>query len=370
MKTDAFIQGFSQKILTWFEHEGRKDLPWQKNINPYRVWVSEIMLQQTQVMTVIPYYERFMQRFPDIKALAKASIDEVLGHWSGLGYYARARNIHKTAQIIDGQNKGRFPTQIEQVMELPGVGRSTAGAILSLANRQYHTILDGNVKRVLARVFMLEGWPGNGKTAQIFWQQAEELTPQENTANYNQAMMDLGATVCMRSNPQCERCPIACLCQAKIAAKQTQYPHKKPSKPKPTKKIQMLMVNSQSQGVLLVKRPPVGIWGGLLSFPELEMQHSVNAWCLDNLGLRPKKPETWPVVRHTFSHFHLEITPVKIELNVPIDNVMEEGRWVWYKDCNWVKNGVSAGGFAAPVSRLLERLKLGAKQPGHVKETE
>jgi len=358
MVVDTRTPTFSQRILAWFKQEGRKDLPWQKKINPYRVWVSEIMLQQTQVVTVIPYYERFMHSYPDIKTLANAPIDEVLGHWSGLGYYARARNLFKTAHIIVDQYGGQFPTQFERVIELPGVGRSTAGAILSLACGQHQTILDGNVKRVLARAFMLEGWPGNTKIAQQFWQQAQALTPQANTAAYNQAMMDLGATLCTRSNPDCERCPIACICQAKLLGKQRLYPHKKPRRSIPTKQTKMIMVKSQSQGILLVKRPPVGIWGGLLSFPELEMECSVNDWCQDNLGLKPKKHEAWPMVKHTFSHFHLEITPIKIELNIPIDNVMEEGRWVWYKGYNWIKNGVSAGGFAAPVSRLLERLDL------------
>jgi len=350
-------QSFSQKILSWFEQEGRTDLPWQQQVNPYRVWVSEIMLQQTQVVTVIPYYERFMQQFPDVKALANAHLDEVLAHWSGLGYYARARNLHKSAQLINSEYKGVFPTQFEDVIQLPGVGRSTAGAILSLACGQYHAILDGNVKRVLGRAFMFDGWPGNTKVAQKFWQQAIELTPEQNTAQYNQAMMDLGAMVCTRSSPKCQRCPIDELCQAKISGKQQEYPHKKPRKTKPIKKTKMLMIRSEGQGILLFKRPPVGIWGGLLSFPELEQQHSINDWCQNNLGLSLEEHEEWPVVRHTFSHFHLEITPVKIVLKSPIDNVMEEGGWVWYKDCGWHKNKVPPGGFAAPVSRLLERLK-------------
>jgi len=315
------------------------------------------MLQQTQVVTVIPYYERFMQQFPDVKALANANIDEVLAHWSGLGYYARARNLHKSAQMINSEYKGVFPTQFEQVVELPGVGRSTAGAILSLACGQNHAILDGNVKRVLARVFMLDGWPGNTKIAQKFWQQAIELTPKQDTAQYNQAMMDLGAMVCTRSNPQCERCPVVALCQAKISGKQQQYPHKKLRKSKPIKKTKMLMIQNQDQGILLFKRPPVGIWGGLLSFPELEQEHSINDWCQNNLGLSLEEHEEWPVVRHAFSHFQLEITPVKIVLKSPIDNVMEEGGWVWYKGCGRFQNKVIPGGFAAPVSRLLERLK-------------
>ncbi len=342
---------FSTKILAWFNEHGRKDLPWQQNVNPYRVWVSEIMLQQTQVVTVIPYYERFLQRFPDVKVLAEAKVDDVLGHWSGLGYYARARNMHKAAQIIADQYERVFPMQIDQVLDLPGVGRSTAGAILSLACGQNHAILDGNVKRVLARVFLLHGWPGNSKVAKIFWQHALELTPNEAVAQYNQAMMDLGATVCTRSKPQCQHCPVVSLCQASISGQQSLYPHKKPQQSKPVKTTKMLMIQSQGQGILLVKRPPVGIWGGLLSFPELDLGYSIDDWCQNNLGLRPEKHEEWPVVRHTFSHFHLEITPIRIALSTPIDNVMEEGGWVWYKD------RVLSGGFAAPVSRLLEKLK-------------
>ena len=196
-------KSFPKAVLKWFDSHGRKDLPWQQNRTPYRVWVSEIMLQQTQVTTVIPYYQRFMRRFPNVKSLADAPVDEVLQMWSGLGYYARGRNLHKAAQMIRDQYNNRFPRQYEQVAALPGIGRSTAGAILSLSGGQRHAILDGNVKRVLSRVFMVPGWPGETAVANALWDKAEALTPQDRVADYNQAMMDIGAGVCTRSKPAC-----------------------------------------------------------------------------------------------------------------------------------------------------------------------
>ena len=205
---------FADRLLGWFDVHGRKDLPWQQDPTPYRVWVSEIMLQQTQVRTVIPYYQRFMQAFPDLRALAAAPLDQVLHHWSGLGYYARARNLHRAAQRIRDDHAGRFPEDIEVVMGLPGIGRSTAGAILSLACGQRHAILDGNVKRVLARFHAVEGWPGKTAVLEQLWALAEAATPQRDVAAYNQAMMDLGATLCRRGTPECVRCPLRTDCRA------------------------------------------------------------------------------------------------------------------------------------------------------------
>ena len=209
MKTD-----FAARVLHWYDRHGRKDLPWQNTDDPYRVWVSEIMLQQTQVQTVIPYYQRFMHRFPDVVSLADAGLDEVLQHWSGLGYYARARNLHHAAEIIRDRYDGRFPATIEAVSELPGVGRSTAGAILALTFGQRHAILDGNVKRVLARHAAVDGWPGRTAVARQLWELAEARTPTARVGDYTQAMMDLGATLCTRSAPACGNCPVSGDCAA------------------------------------------------------------------------------------------------------------------------------------------------------------
>jgi len=228
---------FSEAVLHWYQKHGRKYLPWQQDRTPYRVWISEIMLQQTQVATVIPYYERFMERFPDIVSLADAKSDEVLHYWSGLGYYARARNLHKAALIVRDRYQGEFPQDFALVAELPGIGRSTAGAILSLACNQRHAILDGNVKRVLARYFMIDGWPGSTNTLNQLWNKAEQLTPKGDVASYNQAMMDLGSGICTRSKPNCLACPVNHDCQAYHQQKQAEFPNRKPKKSIPVREI-------------------------------------------------------------------------------------------------------------------------------------
>lgn len=348
---------FSQQVLTWFDRYGRKDLPWQIQRTPYRVWVSEIMLQQTQVATVIPYYERFMQAFPTLPDLAQASLDNVLSHWSGLGYYARARNLHKAAQTVVQQYQGVFPEDLQHVMDLPGIGRSTAGAILSLACNQHHSILDGNVKRVLSRFFTVAGWPGHTKVSSQLWQHAETLTPEQRTADYNQAMMDLGAGVCVRSRPKCQQCPLQSGCKAYQHQSQDDYPQSKPKQTKPVKEAVFLMVVKEQQ-VLLEKRPPTGIWGGLLSFPELSTKDKLDLWCADQ-GLKILRHDTWPVRRHSFSHFHLDMHPkivwVKPDSKAMASKakVMDSGQWVWYKE----GSKPSQGGIAAPVKRLLEELR-------------
>ncbi len=343
-------KAFVKAVLQWFANHGRKDLPWQYNRTPYRVWVSEIMLQQTQVTTVIPYYERFMRRFPTAKALAEAPVDDVLHLWSGLGYYARGRNLHKAAQIVRDQYDGDFPQQFEQVAALPGIGRSTAGAILSLACDQHHAILDGNVKRVLSRVFMVPGWSGETVVADALWEKAEALTPPERVADYNQAMMDIGAGVCTRTKPACLLCPVSRFCEASKAQRQHEFPHRKPTKEKPVKHTAMLMLINPDNEILLEKRPPAGIWGGLLSFPELDVNGEVTAWCQTHFGAKVRDCQVWPTLRHTFSHYHLDITPKVVWMNDLNNKVMEDGAWVWYK------GGTLTGGVAAPVKRLLNEL--------------
>jgi A/G-specific adenine glycosylase len=343
-------KAFVKAVLDWFDEHGRKDLPWQQNRTPYRVWVSEIMLQQTQVATVIPYYQRFMQRFPEVASLADAPVDDVLQLWSGLGYYARGRNLHNAAQRVRDQYHNEFPRQFDHVTALPGIGRSTAGAILSLACDQRHAILDGNVKRVLSRVFMVPGWPGETAVANVLWDQAEALTPKQRVADYNQAMMDLGAGICTRTKPACLLCPVNRFCDAHRARRETEFPHRKPAKHKPIKQTAMLMLISPDNHVLLEKRPPAGIWGGLLSFPELAVDGEIAQWCQHQLGTSVRDCQTWPTLRHTFSHFHLDITPKAVWMNDLNQGVMEDGAWVWYK------GGTLGGGVAAPVKRLLGEL--------------
>jgi A/G-specific adenine glycosylase len=341
---------FSAKLLVWFDRYGRTHLPWQINRTPYRVWISEIMLQQTQVATVIPYFERFTTRFPEILKLANADIDEVLQHWSGLGYYARARNLHKAAQRVRDTHQGRFPENFDEVAALPGIGRSTAGAILSLACDQRHAILDGNVKRVLSRYFLVEGWPGHTATANALWDKAQQLTPSRRVADYNQAMMDLGATICTRSKPQCASCPVSADCLAYIQHRQDAFPQRKPRKILPVKQTTFLMVVHDKLGILLERRPPAGIWGGLLAFPEFDSAQGARQWCESHLGDNQFQLDSWPVVRHTFSHFHLDITPVLVQTRTLANRVMQAPDWVWHK------SGTLRGGLAAPVQRLLNQL--------------
>ena len=289
------------------------------------------MLQQTQVETVIPYFQKFMRQFPSIKSLADAPQDEVLHYWSGLGYYARARNLHKAAQCIRNDYAGRFPSEIDQVISLSGIGRSTAGAILSLSKGQKHTILDGNVKRVLARHQAISGWPGNAKIEKQLWEVAEKFTPGKNNARYTQAIMDLGATVCTRKNPNCEQCPIAEDCLANINNLQNELPSPKPKKSLPTRNTIMLAVAHKNTGLLMQRRPNQGIWGGLWSFPEFESETSAIEWCLQTFREEPISQTQLPQITHTFSHFKLLITPVAVQYQAPIHWVMEGDDWVWYK---------------------------------------
>ena len=286
-------KSFAKRMLTFYDQQGRKDLPWQQNKSAYSVWVSEIMLQQTQVKTVIPYYLKFISSFATVKALAKADIDDVLHHWAGLGYYSRARNLHACARMVVERHKGEFPSDIKSMVELPGIGESTGGAILSLAYGLPEAILDGNVKRVLARVFLVGGWHGNSQVSKALWQLSRKYTPNTRTGDFNQAMMDLGADICNRANPRCEECPLSKYCLANIQGKTAEYPHRKPSKKIPTKQATMLLTLNKNGQLQLMKRPPTGIWGGLWSLPE-----EANP---------PKNPILVDKFKHTFSHFHLKV---------------------------------------------------------------
>lgn len=306
------MKSFSERVLAWFEVHGRKHLPWQQGVNAYKTWVSEIMLQQTQVATVIPYFNRFVERFPNVVALADAEQDDVLAHWAGLGYYSRARNLHKAAQIICDEYQGIFPNDIEGAIALPGVGKSTAGAILSLAYQQRHAILDGNVKRVLSRHQMIEGIPNQASTLKKQWAVAEAFTPAQDSHKYTQAMMDLGAIICTRSKPQCEACPVQVDCGAYHNDCITNYPNKKPKKVLPEKHVTMLII-TDGERIHLEKRPDKGIWGGLWSLPEVVDKNHISA-CLQQYGATGSTTKKQPVYTHTFTHYRLHITPLIVHI--------------------------------------------------------
>ena len=338
----------ARRLLAWYDRHGRHDLPWQKSRDPYRVWVSEIMLQQTQVATVIPYYERFLKRFPDVRSLARARIDSVLHHWTGLGYYARARNLHAAAKVIVHEHGGRFPRTLEAVSALPGIGRSTAGALLAFAFGQRPAILDGYVKRVLARYHALDTPPATA--AEKLWQLAGHHTPRQRVAHYTQAIMDLGATVCRR-RPDCARCPLARGCAAHRLGRVEDYPVAAARRANPTRRVNMLILRDARGRVLLVRRPPSGVWGGLWSLPE-SAGADARAWCRDTFGLDIRTHKPWPVLRHAFSHFRLDITPIPARVTGACAVAMEHGETVWYNPVRPVKLGL-----AAPVKKLLEQLE-------------
>jgi len=336
-------------LLPWWDVHGRKDLPWQQNPTPYRVWVSEVMLQQTQVSTVVGYYDRFMTAFPDVATLAAADDDAVMHLWTGLGYYSRARNLHKAARKVVAEFGGDFPDTREGLESLPGIGRSTAGAILSLAMGKRAPILDGNAKRVLARVHGVEGWPGSTAVLKTLWEVAEDETPHERVAHYTQATMDLGAGLCSRRNPQCEDCPLVKQCVACAKGLQHEIPGSKPKKAKPQKEtVLAMLVNERS--VLLEKRPASGIWGGLYSFPELSSVDEVSGWCERATGFVPDNQQLWDTVKHSFSHYDLQMQPVRVDATRINAQIMDDDRWLWYNTA-----APAEVGLAAPVKKLLQR---------------
>ncbi|WP_108447472.1 A/G-specific adenine glycosylase [Halomonas denitrificans] len=339
---------FQQRLLEWFDEHGRHDLPWQQDRSPYRVWVSEIMLQQTQVATVIPYFERFMARFPDVASLAAAEQDEVLHLWTGLGYYARGRNLHKAARVVVEEHGGAFPVEsLEAMAALPGIGRSTAGAIIAQSTGRRAVILDGNVKRVLTRLHAVEGWPGRPAVERRLWALAEHYTPEARVVDFTQAMMDLGATLCRRGQPECARCPFEAECLAHARGEEKRFPESKPKKAVPTRTTTMLLLQDREGRVLLEQRPASGLWGGLWSLPQFDDREALAAW----LAVHAPGSEldaAWTPFTHVFSHFRLEITPQPARIT-RLDSVGEARRWYDPAD-------PASIGLAAPVKALLESL--------------
>ncbi len=344
------MTALSVRVLGWYDQHGRKDLPWRQHHDPYRIWVSEIMLQQTQVVTVIPYYQRFVAQFPTVQALATAPVDEVLHLWTGLGYYARGRNLHATAKILVDDYHGEFPREIERVCQLPGIGRSTAGAILAFAFGQRHPILDGNVKRILTRYHRLTGWPGRRSVEQQLWELAEQHTPNTRIADYTQAVMDLGATICRRVAPRCEACPLRKQCAAYRCGDPRAFPTPAPRRDKPAKAVSMVMIRN-TDGVLLERRPATGIWGGLWGFPECAPGADIRATIKARYGMIVKPEPCWDSIRHSFTHFHLHITPVPAQLVINGSGIMETADLVWYNPLHPDERGL-----AAPVKSLLKKL--------------
>ncbi len=341
-------------LLAWFDRHGRLDLPWKDPATPYRVWVSEIMLQQTQVVTVIPYFQRFMARFPTLADLAAAPLDEVLALWSGLGYYARARNLHACARRVVAEHGGELPRNLEALMALPGIGRSTAGAILAQAHGLPHPILDGNVKRVLARLHALSGWPGKAAVERHLWALAETYTPRERVADYTQAIMDLGATVCTRARPRCDVCPLAGGCAARRAGTPTAFPEARPRQRQPQRQARWLVVEDGDGRILLQRRPESGLWGGLWTPPEVPDGEDAGEWSARVLGLRLGEIRALPTINHAFTHFRLRIHPLRALLEEGAEAVMEPTETLWYKS-----GPNDTVGLPRPVRTLLTAIERG-----------
>jgi len=339
---------FTSRLLKWFDRHGRHNLPWQSPTDPYRVWVSEIMLQQTQVATVTPYFQRFIERFPDVHTLAAAPLDEVMRYWAGLGYYSRARNLHAAAGKVSEHG---LPGTLEEMMSLPGIGRSTVGVILALAFGQRHPILDGNCKRVYARHRGIAGWTGDAKVTASLWQVAEELTPSERVADYTQAIMDLGATVCTRRKPRCEECPVQADCLAREMGAVHSFPGVRPKQVRPIRSTQVLVVESRQREVLLELRPSKGIWGGLWSLPEAAGEVDIRAVVRERFGVEARETHTLAPVRHQFTHFTLDMTPVHVRIRGKHkDSTQGNARWVSL-------DTLEKFGLPAPVTRILAMIE-------------
>jgi A/G-specific adenine glycosylase len=361
-------QVFAARLLRWFDAHGRKSLPWQENPTPYRVWVSEVMLQQTQVATVIPYYGRFMERFPDVEALAAAPIDEVLHLWTGLGYYARARNLHACARVVVERHGGTFPRKLEEVTALPGIGRSTAGAILALSRGERHPILDGNAKRVLARVFGIDGDPGSAGVLTALWARADACTPKERAAAYTQAIMDLGATLCTRTRPACTVCPMNDVCVAAREGRQAELPGAKQRRERKAREAVLLLAESGKDAelaVLVERRPSNGIWGGLWSPPEFKSESEALDWCRRELGV-PESSEALAPIDHAFTHFDLRLNPLRVRcagagtgaaaMAGGVAAVREGDDRLWY-----ALEAPPKVGLPQPIHELFARMRNGAR---------
>jgi A/G-specific adenine glycosylase len=344
---EAFL---GEALTAWHARQGRHDLPWQQDRTPYRVWVSEIMLQQTQVVTVVPYYERFMQRFPDVRALADAPIDDVLHLWAGLGYYARARNMHRAAVRIRDEHGGEFPRTFDEIAALPGIGRSTAGAILALSRGQRFPILDGNVKRVLSRFFGVQGDLAEPANQKQLWDLAEKCTPVHRVEVYTQAIMDLGATICVRRKPLCDLCPLAERCYARYTGRQLEIPAPRKVRARRMRHVFMLIAQREDGSVLLERRPASGIWGGLWCLPEFDTDTAARSYAVDHLDRVRLHPRPLDPIEHAFTHFDLVVAPLLASCDGTL-GVMDGPQTIWYNP-----REPATVGLPAPIKTLLEQV--------------
>lgn len=341
---------FAALLISWQKSLGRHDLPWQNTRDPYAIWVSEIMLQQTRVAAAIPYYLRFMARFPDVADLARADEDEVLRHWSGLGYYSRARNLRAAAQVLMERHDSRFPSEIKDILALPGIGRSTAAAIAAFAFGQRQAILDGNVKRVLARCFGIEGWPGQPSVEKTLWKIAENLLPDRGIEAYTQGLMDLGASICSRSKPACGECPMQAICIARREHRTAELPAARPRKAIPHKHTRMLILHNGNE-ILLEKRSPSGIWGGMWSLPETDIDADARLIVRERFRMEAEMLPALPSISLSFTHFRLSITPQPMRVCKRPPSVQAPGT-LWLN-----REDALGAALPSPVRKLLQSLK-------------
>jgi A/G-specific adenine glycosylase len=339
-------RSFARRLIAWQQVSGRRNLPWQRTRDPYRIWLSEIMLQQTQVAAVIPYYRRFLAAMPDVAALAAAPIERVLELWSGLGYYRRAHLAHRAARAVVAEHGGQFPRDAATLAALPGIGRSTAAAIAAFASGERGAILDGNVKRVLARHEGIDGYPGDAGVERRLWQRAETLLPEREIGTYTQALMDLGATVCLRAKPLCAKCPVARDCVARRERRIAELPAPRPKKTLPRRAITVLLLERKGE-ILLERRPATGIWSGLWSLPELEVGRDVSEHCRWRFGLKAAPQQALPPIEHGFTHFHLTLYPQPCAVR-DTGRRAEEPGLVWLPLAD-----VSGAALPAPIKKLL-----------------
>jgi A/G-specific adenine glycosylase len=345
-------ESFAGRLLRWYDKHGRKDLPWQHARTPYRVWLAEVMLQQTQVATVVPYFLRFVEKFASLRELALAPLDDVLALWSGLGYYSRARYLHKTAQICVERYRGALPRDFEALAALPGIGRSTAGAILAQAHGLRLPILDGNVKRVLARYHGVRGWPGASAVSAQMWRLAESHTPRTRVTDYTQAIMDLGATVCTRTRPRCADCPLATDCTARQLNLTAELPGRKPSRTVPARRTIMLLLRDADGRVLLERRPPTGVWAQLWSLPEAaDLASARTRAAHEHASSSAPKFHQLPTFVHAFTHYRLNVTPLVCQVTAGTRGADDSNR-------RWLHPPEAAAlGLPAPVRNLIETLE-------------
>jgi A/G-specific adenine glycosylase len=352
MTIDSADTAFSARLLRWFDSSGRHDLPWQHPRTPYRVWLSEIMLQQTQVQTAIPYFERFIHELPTLSDLADADLDRVVTLWAGLGYYARARNLHNAARICVERHDGQLPDDFEALSALPGIGRSTAGAILAQAHGLPFAILDGNVKRTLCRYHGVDGWPGSTAVEKVLWQLAEQHLPETRLADYTQAIMDFGATLCTRSDPSCVLCPLQDSCVALREGRIEQLPESRPGKPLPERRTMMLVLRDEQARVLLVRRPPTGVWSGMWSLPEVADHDEAREFVAHNTIADFDANTPLALIEHSFSHYRLHIAPLLWSNASDAARISENDAQRWHPLAE-----LDEVGLPAPVRKLLIGLR-------------